>query len=78
MYAVGLINAGNKGVFVPCGNAGLQKLRNKSKRGQLSETKGMQKQVDFIAIMADFTQEMCEMSPYALANYVIDNALYFL
>lgn len=69
MYAVGIINAGNAGCYVSAGNDGLQKLRNKTRRGWLSETEVMRKCVDFVVVVSDFTQEMCEMGPGQLAEY---------
>ena len=69
MYAVGINNCGNAGCYVPCGNDGLQKLRNKTRRGWMSETAVMRKCVDFVVVVPDFTQKMCEMGPGELARY---------
>ena len=70
MYAVGMINCGgNVGCVVPAGNDGLQKLRNKTRRGWMNETEVMRKCVDHVVVVNDFTQEMCEMGPSALADY---------
>ena len=70
MYAVGFINCGgNVGRVVPAGNIGLQKLRNKTRRGWMSETEVMRKCVDGVVVVNDFTQEMCEMNPSMLADY---------
>ena len=69
MYAVGIINGGPWGQLVPCGNDGLQKLRNKTLRGWMSETETMRKCVDHVVVVNDFTQKMCEMGPKELAEY---------
>ena len=69
MYAVGIINAGKVGCYVQCGNDGLQKLRNKTRRGWMSETEIMRKNADFVVVVNDFTQKMCEMGPGELARY---------
>lgn len=71
MWAFGLVNCGNYGMVVPLGNDGAQKLRNKTLRGWKSETETMQKCVDEVWVVSDFTQKMCEMSPRKLADHVI-------
>lgn len=43
MYAVCVEYYGKFGAIVPCGNNGLQKLRNKTRRGWMSETEIMRK-----------------------------------
>lgn len=73
IYAVGINNLGKLGDVVPCGNNGLQKLRNKTLRGWLSETTTMRRVVDRVYVITDFTQKMCEMGPHELAEYVIMN-----
>lgn len=69
MYAVGIVNIGNAGTTVPAGNNGLQKLRNKTRRGWMNETTAMRKCVDYVVVVSDFTQKMCEMGPNQLADY---------
>ena len=69
MYAVGFINAGNKGMYNPCGNNGLQRLHNKTMRGWKNELQTMKKCVDEIFIVRDFTQKMCEMNQAQLWEY---------
>ena len=71
MYAVGIINCGNGGMRIPCGNAGLQRLRNKTMRGWKQETQTMSKCVDEVWVINDFTQEMCEMNNGKLVDTVI-------
>lgn len=71
MWAFGLVNCGNYGMVVPCGNDGAQKLRNKTLRGWKSETSTMQKCVDEVYVLPDFSQKMCEMSERQLADYVM-------
>lgn len=74
MYAVVVESFGNYGCIVPCGNDGLQKLRNKTPRGWKSETKILRKNTTgIIYVISDFTQKMCEMSPRKLADYVMQN-----
>lgn len=74
MYAVCVEYYGKYGVIVPAGNNGLQKLRNKTRRGWLSETEGMRKSTTGnVYVVAKFTQRMCEMSPIQLADYVQNN-----
>ena len=43
MYAVCVEYYGKFGAIVPCGNNGLQKLHNKTRRGWLNETTIMRK-----------------------------------
>ena len=69
MYAVGIINMGKAGLTVPAGNDVLQKLRNKTRGGWKKETRIMRNNVDWIAVMPEFTQKMCEMGPGELARY---------
>lgn len=71
MYAVGIVNFGNGGMRVPCGNHGLQKLHNKTVRGWKTETTTMSKCVDEVWVVSDFTQEMCEMNNGKLVDTVI-------
>ena len=71
MWAFGLVNCGNYGIVVPLGNNGAQKLRNKTLRGWKSETATMQKCVDEVYVLTDFTQKMCEMSERQLADHVM-------
>lgn len=71
MYAVGIVNLGNGGMRVPCGNQGLQKLHNKTIRGWKSETTTMSKCVDEVWAVSSFTQEMCEMNNGKLVNTVM-------
>lgn len=74
MYAVCVEYYGKYGAIVPAGNNGLQKLRNKTRRGWLSETEGMRKSTTGnVYVVAKFTQRMCEMSPRQLADYVQNN-----
>lgn len=70
MYAVVVECYGGYGNIVPAGN-GLQKLRNKTIRGWKSETEVLRRNTTVnVYIVKDFTQEMCEMSPHNLADYV--------
>lgn len=71
MYAVGIVNCGNAGMLVPCGNNGLQKLHNKTIRGWKIETQTMSKCVDSVWVIHDFTQEMCEMNNAKLVDTVM-------
>ena len=79
MYAVGIVNLGGQlGSYVPCGNNGLQKLRNKTIRGWKSETQTMAKCVSEVWVVSDFTQEMCEMNNGRLIDtiYKIGKRIY--
>lgn len=70
MYAICVEYYGKYGAIVPAGNAGLQKLRNKTRRGWLSETECMRKNTTGkVYVVANFTQSMCEMSTRQLADY---------
>lgn len=71
MYAVGIVNCGNGGMRVPCGNNGLQKLYNKTIRGWKTETTTMHKCVDEVWVVSDFTQKMCEMNNEKLIDTVM-------
>lgn len=74
MYAVCVEYYGKYGAIVPCGNNGLQKLHNKTRRGWLNETRGMRNSTTGnVYVVSDFTQKMCEMSPRQLADYVQSN-----
>lgn len=75
MYAVGFINLGVFGMHNPCGNEGLQKLHNKTMRGWKKELQTMEKCVDEIFIMRDFTQKMCEMSQSQLWEHCCKNKI---
>ena len=70
MYAVGVINLGQLGMHIPCGNHGLQKLHNKTERGWKRETETMHKCVDRVYVVSDFTQKMCEMNNGKLVDTV--------
>ena len=71
MYAVVVEYYGSYVAIVPAGNNGLQKLRNKTIRGWKSETEVLRRNTTGnVYIVKDFTQEMCEMSPHMLADYV--------
>ena len=71
MYAVVVEYYGSFGAIVPAGNKGLQKLRNKSRRGWKSETEVLRRNTTGnVYVIRDFTQEMCEMSPKKLTYYV--------
>lgn len=70
MYAVGIVNIGNRGCYVPCGNNGLQRLHNKTERGWRSECSVMLKVNDEVWIVNDFTQAMCEMNNGTLVEHV--------
>lgn len=79
MYAVCVEYYGKFGAIVPAGNSGLQKLRNKTRRGWLSETEIMRKNTTgSVYVISDFTQKMCEMSPRKLADYVQNNYIAIL
>ena len=74
MYAVCVEYYGKYGAIVPAGNNGLQKPRNKTRRGWVSETEGMRKSTTGnVYVVAKFTKRMCEMSPRQLADYVQNN-----
>ena len=71
MYAVVVESYGKYGNIVPCGNDGMQKLRNKTRRGWLKETEYLRKNTTgTVFVISNFTQRMCEMGPKALADYV--------
>lgn len=71
MYAVVVESYGRYGCIVPSGNSGMQKLHNKTRKGWLNETEFLRKNTcGNVYIISDFTQEMCEMSPQGLADYV--------
>ena len=71
MYAVVVEYYGSFGAIVPAGNNGIQKLRNKTRRGWKSETEALRRNTTGnVYVVGDFTQEMCEMSPKKLADYV--------
>ena len=70
MYAVGIVNLGNGGLRVPCGNDGLQRLHNKTVRGWTSETQTMSKCVDQVWVVPYFSQQMCEMNNGQLVDKV--------
>lgn len=74
MYAVCVETYGNFGAIVPAGNQGLQRLRNKTIRGWRMETEVMRRNTTGnVYVISKFTQEMCEMSPRKLADYVSNN-----
>lgn len=73
MYAVKIESFGSAGLRVPCGNAGLQKLRNKTRRGWMNETEIMRKAGGSVYIISDFTQKMCEMDQGRLTEYILKN-----
>lgn len=79
MYAITVEYYGGYGAIIPAGNDGLQKLRNRTMKGWLSETTGMRmRTTGNVYVIQDFTQAMCEMSPKQLADYVQNNYLYIL
>ena len=62
MYAVVVESYGKYGNIVPCGNDGMQKLRNKTRRGWLKETEYLRKNTTgTVFVISNFTQKMCEM-----------------
>ncbi len=74
MYAICVEYHEKYGAIVPAGNTGLQKPRNKTRRGWLSETECMRKNTTGnVYVVANFTQSMCEMSARKLADYVKNN-----
>ena len=76
MYAIVVESYGKYGNIIPCGNDGLQKLRNKTRRGWLRETEFLRRNTTgTVFVISDFTQKMCEMSARQLADYVISNHL---
>ena len=76
MWAITVKSYGNYGNIVPCGNDGAQKLRNKTRRGWLKETTAMRHNTTgTVYVVQNFTQNMCEMSPRKLADYVMCNHL---
>lgn len=79
MYAICVEYYATIGAIVPCGNNGLQKLHNKTRRGWLNETTIMRKNTTGkVYVVSDFTQKMCEMSPSKLADYVQNNYITIL
>lgn len=79
MYAVCVEYYGKFGAIVPCGNNGVQKLHNKTKRGWIKETETMRRNTTGdVYVVNDFTQAMCEMSPRKLADYVQNNHITIL
>lgn len=79
MYAVCVEYYETLGAIVTAGNNGLQKLRNKTRRGWLYETTAMRRNTTGnIYVVQDFTQKMCEMSPSKLADYVQNNHITIL
>lgn len=76
MYAVVVEYYGSYGAIVPLGNAGLQKLRNKTRKGWLKETEYLRRSTTgTVYLINDFTKHMCEMSQRELADYVITHAI---
>jgi len=74
MYAICVETYSKFGSIVPCGNGGMQKLRNRTRRGWLSETECMRRNTTGnVYVVSDVTQKMCEMSPRQLADYVSCN-----
>ena len=74
MYAIVVEYYGNYGAIVPCGNSGMQKLHNKTRKGWNSETEFLRRSTSGnVYILKEFTQEMYEMSPKQLADYVQNN-----
>lgn len=71
MWAFRVESYGSYGCIVPCGNDGAQKLRNKTRRGWLSETETLRKKGGTVYIMNNYTTEMCNMSSRQLANYIM-------
>ena len=56
MYAICVEYYGKYGAIVPAGNNGLQKLRNKTRRGWLSETECMRKNTTGnVYVVSNFT-----------------------
>ena len=79
MYAIAVESYGSYGNIVPCGNDGVQKLHNKTMRGWLSETAPMRMNTTgTVYVVPDITQQMCEMSPCQLANYVMSHYICML
>lgn len=71
MYAIVVETYDGYGNIVPAGNKGFQKLRNKTRQGWKSETEILRRNTTgSVYIVQDYTQEMCEMSPFKLADYV--------
>jgi len=74
MYAVVIASLGNGGLYVPCGNNGLQKLHNKTMRGWLAETTCFRKNAaGQVYVIRDFTQTMCEMNNGKLCDCIMKN-----
>ena len=74
MWAICVESYGKYGNIVPLGNDGIQKLRNKTRKGWLSETQQMRRNTTgSVYVVRDFTQKMCEMSDRQLADYVSAN-----
>lgn len=71
MWAIRVESYGGYGCIVPLGNSGAQKLRNKTRRGWLSETETLRKMGGTLYIVNNYTAEMCTMSSKQLANYVM-------
>ena len=73
MWAIRVKSYGKYGCYVPLGNDGMQKLRNKTRRGWLRETEILRKMGGTVYVLPDFTQEMCNMSERQLASYVMQH-----
>lgn len=79
MYAVVIESYGKFGEIVPCGNDGLQKLRNKTPRGWKYETECLcKKTFGEVYVIPDFTQAMCEMNNGKLVDTIRKVAIYRL
>lgn len=64
MYTIVVETYGNYGSIVPCGNAGMQRLHNKTRKGWLTETEFLRRNTTgSVYVVTDFSQRMCEMSP---------------
>ena len=76
MYAVVVEFYGNYGGVIPAGNAGMQKLHNKTRKGWLSETETMRRNTTGnVYVIPDFTQDMCEMTPRHLVAHVMSHVI---
>lgn len=65
MYAIGI-----KDGIIRCGNDGMVKLNNTSRRKIMEQTEQLRRINDAVYIVSDFIQQMCEMPHDKLLAYV--------
>ena len=77
MWAVNIEHSG-KHFYIPCGNDGFQKLRNKTPKGWKRETYIMRHNGGDVYVINNYTQRMSEMKPGELVDYVMENHICLL